>query len=120
MFEVDGAPVRDRDERLAKLFLDEPGNALARAAEVARDSSRFNLESSIGTVNKPLLVIAYFSRDTSHGSVSRSDRSTRARLKTRAARRGQRTARYFQSGQADDPSQRRCERRLARSWPYVD
>ncbi len=59
VFEVDGAPVRDRDERLAKLFLDEPGNALARAAEVTRDSSRFNLESSIGTVNKPLLAIAY-------------------------------------------------------------
>jgi hypothetical protein len=59
VFAVDGAPVRDRDERLAKLFLDEPGNALARAAEVARDSSRFNLASSIGTVNKPLLAIAY-------------------------------------------------------------
>ena len=59
VFEVDGAPVRDRDERLAKLFLDEPGNALARANEVTRESARFNLESSIGTVNKPLLAIGY-------------------------------------------------------------
>ena len=59
VFEVDGAPVRDRDERLAKLFLDEPGNALTRAAEVMRESARFNLESSIGTLNKPLLAIAY-------------------------------------------------------------
>jgi hypothetical protein len=59
VFEVDGAPVRDRDERLAKLFLDEPRNALARADEVTREASRFNLESSMGTVNKPLLVIGY-------------------------------------------------------------
>ena len=59
VFEVDGAPVRDRDERLAKLFLEEPKNALARANEVTRDGSRFNLEPSIGTVNKPLLAIAY-------------------------------------------------------------
>lgn len=59
VFEVDGTPVRDRDERLAKLFLDEPKDALARANEVMRDGSRFNLESSIGTVNKPLLAIGY-------------------------------------------------------------
>jgi len=59
VFEVDGRPVRDRDERLAQLFVDEPRNALARANEVVRESARFNLESSIGTVNKPLLAIAY-------------------------------------------------------------
>ncbi len=59
VFEVDGAPVRDRDERLARLFHDEPRNALARANEVTREGARFNLESSIGTVNKPLLAIAY-------------------------------------------------------------
>ena len=59
VFEVDDAPVRDRDERLTQLFLDEPSNALTRAAEVMRESARFNLASSIGTLNKPLLAMAY-------------------------------------------------------------
>ena len=56
--EVDGAAVRDREDRLTKLFLEAPADksvALARAAAVARESERYNL-SNIGTLNQPLLA----------------------------------------------------------------
>ena len=46
---VDGAAVRDRAERLTKLFLDAPAYksvALARAAAVARESERYTSPTS--------------------------------------------------------------------------
>ena len=58
---VDGAAVRDRAERLTKLFLDAPADksvALARATAVARESERYNL-SNIGTLNQPLLAVGF-------------------------------------------------------------
>ena len=59
VFEVDGMPVRDRDERLVKLFLQARSNTtLQRAAEIAREGSRHNLRG-IGTVNNPLLALAF-------------------------------------------------------------
>ena len=56
--EVDGAAVRDRHDRLAKLFLDAPADALARAKDVARESERYNL-LNIGTLDQPLLAVGF-------------------------------------------------------------
>jgi hypothetical protein len=56
--EVDGAAVRDRHDRLTKLFLDAPADALTRAAAVARESERYNL-SNIGTLDQPLLAVGF-------------------------------------------------------------
>jgi hypothetical protein len=56
VFEVDGSPVRDRQDRLARLFLERPADALARGFEVTRESARYNLED-VGTLNKPLMGI---------------------------------------------------------------
>ena len=56
--EVDGAAVRDRNDRLAKLFLDAPSDALARAKDVARESERYNL-ANIGTLDQPLLAVGF-------------------------------------------------------------
>ncbi len=50
VFEVDGQPVRDRDERLFKLFLEPAPDALVQAKRIADESARFNL----GTENEPL------------------------------------------------------------------
>ena len=50
VFEVDGRPVRDRDERLFKLFLEPAHDALVQAKRIADESARFNL----GTENEPL------------------------------------------------------------------
>lgn len=56
--EVDGKPVRDKEERLTKLFLEPAASALSRAREVQQAGSRYNL-LDIGTLNNPLLVVAF-------------------------------------------------------------
>lgn len=60
--EVDGKPVRDREDRIMKLFTEPKGSALRRAAEVAGASSRFNL-LDIGNLNNPLLAMAFLQRE---------------------------------------------------------
>jgi hypothetical protein len=56
--EVDGKPVRDREDRMMKLFLQPSSSALRRAAEIAGASARYNL-IDVGTINSPLLVMAF-------------------------------------------------------------
>jgi len=56
--EVDGMPVRGREDRLMKLFLEPSSNTLRRAAEIREAGARYNLVD-IGTLNNPLLVIAF-------------------------------------------------------------
>jgi hypothetical protein len=60
--EVDGKPVRDREDRILKLFSEPKGSAMRRAAEVAGASSRFNLQD-IGNLNNPLLAMAFLQRE---------------------------------------------------------
>jgi hypothetical protein len=56
--EVDAKPVRDKEERLTRLFLEPASNALRRARELQEAGARFNL-LDIGTLNNPLMVIAF-------------------------------------------------------------
>ncbi|HLG54820.1 MAG TPA: hypothetical protein VI485_05785 [Vicinamibacterales bacterium] len=56
--EVDGKPVRDKEERLTKLFLEPSRDAVRRAADISRAGARYNL-LDIGTLNNPLLVLAF-------------------------------------------------------------
>ena len=58
VLEVDGAIVRDRQDRLARLFLEAPADALQRAKDVAHESERYNL-AYIGTLDQPLLAIGF-------------------------------------------------------------
>jgi hypothetical protein len=60
--EVDGKPVRDREDRIMKLLVEPSPNALRRAAELAGASSRHNL-LDIGTLNNPLLALVFLQRD---------------------------------------------------------
>jgi hypothetical protein len=55
-FEVDGKPIRDREDRLIQLLA---GGAPAAAARIAEESSRFNLDNAIVTrnINVPTLVL---------------------------------------------------------------
>src|SRR5258706_15288015 len=58
VFEVDGQPVRDRSERLMKLFV-SPSSATANQAElIAEESSRYNIGNLQRTLNVPLLALA--------------------------------------------------------------
>jgi hypothetical protein len=56
--EVDGKPVRDKEERLTKLFLEPASSALRRARNLQDAGARYNL-LDIGTLNNPLTVIAF-------------------------------------------------------------
>jgi hypothetical protein len=56
--EVDGKPVRDREDRLMKLFLQPSSSALRRAAEILEAGARYNL-IDVGTLSNPLLVMAF-------------------------------------------------------------
>jgi hypothetical protein len=63
VFEVDGRPVRDRENRLAQLFLKttDTANAVKRAQQIAAESARFNIKP-IGTVDNPFLALGLLQR----------------------------------------------------------
>ena len=54
VFEVDGERVRDRSERLVKLFMNPSAAAKNRAAEIMRESARYNIGSVERNVNVPV------------------------------------------------------------------
>lgn len=54
VFEVDHVPVRDREERLTKLFLNPSADNLSRAGEIVEESSRYNLGAVKRTINNPM------------------------------------------------------------------
>ena len=57
VFEVDGKPVRDRNDRLAKLFL-EPTESIADQIErIVNESTRYNIGNVQRTVNLPVLAL---------------------------------------------------------------
>jgi hypothetical protein len=59
VFEVGGAPVRDRDERLARLFNQPKDAILARAEAIAAESSRYNIGMVVRTVNTPVHTLLF-------------------------------------------------------------
>ena len=63
VFEVDARSVRDRENRLAKLFLEsrDTVTAIERAHEIGLASARFNIRP-IGTVDSPMLALGFLQR----------------------------------------------------------
>jgi len=59
VFERDGVPVRDREERLSVLFLQNAGTALEQAARIAEESARYNVGNINRTVNVPTLALEF-------------------------------------------------------------
>lgn len=59
VFEVDGAPVRDRDQRLQILFLSESRPAVEQARAISEESARFNIGDVTRTVNLPTLALGF-------------------------------------------------------------
>lgn len=53
VYEVDRRVVRDRTERLQKLFIDNPLNAVGAASQISTESSRYNIGSVFRTINVP-------------------------------------------------------------------
>src|SRR5262245_20215895 len=59
VFERNELPVRDRDSRLAKLFLEPAESAGAQAQRIADESARFNISRMGRWLNEPGLVLVF-------------------------------------------------------------
>jgi len=62
VYEVDAKPVRDRDDRLMKLFQQPSATAFEQAARIARESARYNIGLPGRTINTPLLSLLFLQR----------------------------------------------------------
>ena len=65
VFEVDRRPIRDRDQRLYKLFVESSESAAttrARAEEIQAESARYNIGPVMRTVNMPILALLFLER----------------------------------------------------------
>jgi hypothetical protein len=58
VFEVNGTPVRDQQDRLTKLFLEPFADAVRRAEDITRAASRHSLVE-LGALSNPLIILAY-------------------------------------------------------------
>ncbi len=58
VFEVDAKPVRDRDERLTKLFLTPSPSAQQQVDDIKAASARYNIGSVNRTINLPMLALS--------------------------------------------------------------
>jgi hypothetical protein len=62
VYEVDGSVIRDREGRLAKLFLKQAVGALDQARQIAQESSRYNIGDVVRTINNPVIALAFLER----------------------------------------------------------
>jgi hypothetical protein len=62
VFEVDRRPIRDRDQRLYKLFVDAKVDARAQAQIIQQESSRYNLGPVTRTINIPIMAMLFFEK----------------------------------------------------------
>jgi hypothetical protein len=67
VFEVDGRPLRDRSERLLKLFLDPSAESTRQTGKIIAESARYNIGRIQRTINIPLLALMFMHpRNQSH------------------------------------------------------
>lgn len=62
VFEVDGNPLRDRDQRLYRLFVDAKPDAQEQAERLQAESARYNLGPLLRTINVPMMALYIFDR----------------------------------------------------------
>ena len=58
VFKVDGKLVRDRQERLRRLFLDSPEDAFEHASKILKESARYNIGGVQRNINLPTMALA--------------------------------------------------------------
>jgi hypothetical protein len=72
VFEVDGKPVRDRTDRLVSLFATPTTDAVAQAARIVAEGTRFNLDPLVNahrvsrTINIPTLAMWFLRSPNQH------------------------------------------------------
>jgi hypothetical protein len=57
VYAVDGVPIRDRSDRLLKLFVDAPPDAYTQALRIRDESSRYNIGSGVRDTNVPTFAL---------------------------------------------------------------
>jgi hypothetical protein len=62
VFEVDGKVLRDRNDRLEKLFLQPSKSTAAQAEKIVKESARYNIGDIERTINLPLLAMTVLDR----------------------------------------------------------
>lgn len=63
VFEVDGKAVRDRQDRLSKLFLSDLASAGDQIKRIAEESARYNIGSVYRNINTPTLPLVFLEPD---------------------------------------------------------
>jgi hypothetical protein len=66
VYAVDGRPVRDRTDRLAKLFLQPSSSTAKQVAKINDESSRYNIGSIVRNVNVPMLALSVLLPDNQY------------------------------------------------------
>jgi hypothetical protein len=59
VFEVNDVPVRDREDRLRKLFLEKPDTAIAEGLRITQEGARYNIGRVYRTINLPTLPLVF-------------------------------------------------------------
>ena len=63
VFERDGKPLRDREERLAKIFLSGSRESFAQARAIMDEGARYNIGNVQRNINVPTLALAFLVDD---------------------------------------------------------
>ncbi len=63
VFERNGRPVRDREERLAAIFLKGGGNAFEQARAIMNEGARYNIGNVSRNINTPTLALAFLTAE---------------------------------------------------------
>jgi len=63
VFEVDGHPVRDRSERLIKLFVEPTQSTATQVEQIVSESARYNIGTVMRNINVPLFALLILGRD---------------------------------------------------------
>lgn len=66
VWEVDGNKIRDRQDRLLRLFRDSPATARERARAILEESARFNLGPVHRTLNIPTLALLFLAHENQY------------------------------------------------------
>jgi hypothetical protein len=63
VFQVNGEPVRDREERLTRLLRDSSSRSIDQMAAIIKESARYNIGSIERNINTPVLAMLFLSRE---------------------------------------------------------
>jgi hypothetical protein len=80
VFEVNGTPIRDRQERLTKLFLTPTENSVERIRAIVDESARHNLGDVLRNVNTPMLALHFLLPGAQNRFAFRRERSGHPQL----------------------------------------